>query len=465
MEFAIVDIETTGGSAVYNKIVEIAIVVHNGWEEIERFQTLINPQKYIPNQVTLIHGITNEMVQDAPVFEAVAKEILRLTTNRVFVAHSVNFDYSFVKTEFQNLGIDFNRKKLCTVRLSRQLFAGNKSYSLGNICSHLNIPIYDRHRAMGDAEATALLFARLFEKDVDKSVFKQFLNQRSKEMALPPHLDKKSFDALPMLTGVYFLHDHHGKIVYVGKAKNIKDRVSEHFSGNTHTKARQNFINSIYDVSFEVIGSEFLALLVENEAIKKHFPKFNKSNKTFDLNYGIFQYENQKGFVRLVAAKSGKKDKPLATFNSILEVQNALTKLSIQHGLCLKLNGIIAEKDSICAYTSDFGTKCSICDEKVSIDVYNELVKAVINELNKGKSFIIKTTGRKRDEEGFVLVEQGKFLGYGYVSVEEQITDVEQLKDYLITCYDTQDSQAIIKAHLPKAKLLMTKPTLVYKIN
>jgi DNA polymerase III subunit epsilon len=160
-----------------------------------------------------------------------------------------------------------------------------------------------------------------------------------------------------------------------------------------------------------------------------------------------------------VAAKSGKKDKPLATFNSILEVQNALTKLSIQHGLCLKLNGIIAEKDTICAYTSDFGTKCSICDEKVSIDVYNELVTSALSELNEGKSFIIKTTGRKRDEEGFVLVEQGKFLGYGYVSVEEQITD------YLITCYDTQDSQAIIKAHLPKAKLVMTKPILVYKIT
>lgn len=464
MEFAIVDIETTGGSATYHKIVEIAIIIHNGYEVIDSFQTLINPERYIPANVSLIHGITNEMVEQAPKFFEVAKKIFQMTENRIFVAHSVNFDYSFIKKEFEALGGSFPRKKLCTVRLSKQLIPGHRSYSLGNICGNLGISISDRHRAFGDAEATAKLFTKLVEKDAGFSVIKAFLNRKSKQTSLPPHLEKSSFDRLPSQTGVYYFHDDHGNVIYVGKALNIKERVAEHFSGNTHTKTRQMFLPNIKDVTYEVTGNEFLALLLENESIKKHFPRYNRTNKTFDLNHGIYTYEDQNGYMRALIGKAGKRDKPVTTFKTVSQATTAMLKLSMQHRLCLRLNGLLGSHESKCEYGHSKDEKCLACGPQSDIVKYNRNFQLAMNDLLGNKSYIIKTNGRKMDEEGFVYVEKGKFLGFGYVSRDEQITSPEELKGYLKGCYDTQDSQTIIHSFLKKSVLVTSEPMPVYRL-
>jgi len=122
--YAIVDIETTGGSAAYHKITEICILLHDGNEVIRKFHTLINPEQNIPFNITMLTGITNEMVADAPKFYEVAREIYEITDQAIFVAHNVNFDFSFLKKEFEELGGEFKRQKLCTVRLSRKLLPG-----------------------------------------------------------------------------------------------------------------------------------------------------------------------------------------------------------------------------------------------------------------------------------------------------------------------------------------------------
>jgi DNA polymerase-3 subunit epsilon len=465
LEFAIVDIETTGGSTAYHKICEIAIIIHNGVEVIERFSTLINPKIHISQNVTFIHGITNEMVANSPTFPEVAKKIFQMTENRIFVAHSVNFDFSFIKKEFENLGGEFQRKKLCTVRLSRQLVPGHRSYSLGTICGNMGISINDRHRALGDAEATAMLFTKLFAIDTDKKVLAKFLNQRSKETSLPPHVDKASFDKVPMLTGVYFFHDNHGKIIYVGKAKNLRDRVSQHFSGNTHTKTRQMFLSNIHDVSFEVTGNEFLAYLVENEAIKKHYPRYNRASKSFNLNHGIYVYEDRKGYMRAQIGKAGKRDQPVTTFKTLSEATTELIKVCLEHRLCLKLNGIITEAANKCSYGIEEGNDCPVCNGGIKATHYNKNFTKALSHLTNEKSFVIKTPGRKRDEEGFVMVEKGKFLGFGYVGTDEQISSIDQLKDYLTVCYDTQDSQSIIQSFMDKAKLISSSPMPVYSLK
>src|SRR6476620_118940 len=144
--YAIVDIETTGGYAANNGITEGAIVLHNGKEIEGRYQTLINPFQKIPNYITSLTGINQSMVADAPGFHELAVNIHRLLQDRIFVAHNVNFDYSFLKHHLQSAGLDLNSRKLCTVRLSRQVFPGLKSYSLGNLCRHFEIPIEGRHR-------------------------------------------------------------------------------------------------------------------------------------------------------------------------------------------------------------------------------------------------------------------------------------------------------------------------------
>ena len=156
--YAIVDIETTGGSPVKEKITEIAIYIHDGQKITNEFVTLINPEKNIPYNIIALTGITNEMVASAPKFYEIARDIVELTKDRTIIAHNSTFDYSFIRNEFRSLGYNFQREQLCTVKLSRKLIPGLRSYSLGAICSELGIKITDRHRAAGDALATAKLF-------------------------------------------------------------------------------------------------------------------------------------------------------------------------------------------------------------------------------------------------------------------------------------------------------------------
>ena|SRR5208337_3101177 len=159
--YAIVDIETTGTSYKQGKITEIAIYVHNGKNVVDKFVTLINPECHISYFITKLTNINDEMVAKAPKFYEVAKQIVTITENCIFVAHNVNFDYFFIQEEFNRLGYVFHREKLCTVKMSRKLIPGRRSYSLGNICRDQGIIIQDRHRASGDALATVKLFERL----------------------------------------------------------------------------------------------------------------------------------------------------------------------------------------------------------------------------------------------------------------------------------------------------------------
>lgn len=163
--FSIIDIETTGQSYKNGKITEIAIFQHNGQEITDSYSTLINPEMDIPFFITELTGINNEMVRTAPKFYQVAKKIIEMTTGRTFVAHNASFDYKFIKEEYARLGYDYHRKTMCTVKLSRKLLPGHKSYSLGKLCSELDIKINGRHRAAGDALATAKLFDILVERN------------------------------------------------------------------------------------------------------------------------------------------------------------------------------------------------------------------------------------------------------------------------------------------------------------
>jgi DNA polymerase-3 subunit epsilon len=459
--YAVVDIETTGGNAVYGKIIEIAIVVHDGNKVVETFSSLVNPGVSIPPFITSLTGITNQMVQDAPFFEEIAVRVHRLTENKVFVAHNVNFDYSFIKKEFALLNVDFDRKKLCTVRLSRKLVPGVKRYNLGSICAHLHIPNHDRHRALGDAEATATLLSHLLTCDLATETVKHSLKRNSKEMTLPPHIPRSMYDALPRQHGVYFFYDEQGKVMYVGKATDIKDRVGQHFSGSTHTKTRTLFASSIHDVSYQVTGNELISLLLENEAIKKHYPRYNRSNKSFHLNFGLYQYTDQIGFTRIVIGKAGKRDKPFVAFGTEAEATAHVLGKIYEYGLCLRLCGII-KSNTVCDYEERFGKSCPVCKGEMEVKEYNRQVEEAFSGMSAQNTFLIKTTGRNKEEEGFVMVEKGRFLGYGYISHENTIQDVRDLKEFIQPCYDTQDSQSIIKSFLKKSTLLSQQPIKVY---
>jgi DNA polymerase-3 subunit epsilon len=426
--YAIVDIETTGGHASANGITEIAICIHNGKKVVERYETLVNPQRDIPIYIRALTGISNEMVSTAPLFEDVAHDIYHLLNGKIFVAHNVNFDHSFVRYYLGLAGYDLQCNKLCTVRLSRKIMPGLLSYSLGKLCHHLGIENNSRHRAMGDAEATATLFSLLLQKDKGDHITTA-LKQRSKDQVLPPNLPKADIDKLPMMPGVYYFHDNKGKVIYVGKAKNIRKRVCSHFSGNNSGLQRQEFMRNIYNVSFQECGTELIAFVLEAVEIKRLWPKYNRSLKRFEQGYALYDYIDQRGYVRLAVDKHHKFQVPIYTCNSLFEGYTLLNKLIENFELCPKLC-FIQKNNSECngVHKGD----CA-CTGTMSPDEYNEKVNSAISSLNDAlPTFAIRDEGRSSDEHSCILIEKGRFYGMGYISHYFNVgTDVQQLKQHL----------------------------------
>ncbi|WP_183562686.1 exonuclease domain-containing protein [Mucilaginibacter sp. SP1R1] len=425
--YAIVDIETTGGHASANGITEIAICIHDGKKVVKRFETLVNPHREIPIYISALTGITNEMVQQAPPFEDVAADIYHLIHGKIFVAHNVNFDYSFVRYHLAAAGYDLQCNKLCTVRLGRKILPGLPSYSLGRLCRHLGIDNESRHRAAGDAEATAELFTLLINSDGEGHI-KQALKQNSKEQVLPPNLSKKDVDKLPYTPGVYYFHDQKGKVIYVGKAKNIKKRVSSHFTGNNPGLQRQEFLRNIHQVTFQVCGTELIAFVLEAIEIKRLWPKYNRSLKRFENAYCLYAFEDQRGYVRLAVDKHRKYSDPIYTCHSLLDGYNLLNKLIEAFSLCPKLCFIQKNNDPC---TGAGGSSCA-CEGVESVDDYNQKVNKAIDELKQAlPTYAIRDEGRNGEEHSCILVEKGQFYGMGYISHYFDADNVQQLKSYL----------------------------------
>lgn len=439
--YAIVDIETTGGSAAYHKITEIAILIHDGKRVVDEYQTLINPECGIPIGITTLTGISNEMVVDAPRFYEVAKEIFQMLEGNIFVAHNVNFDYSFIKKGFQDLGGNLNLKKLCTVRLSRKILPGHKSYSLGRLCDGLGIANHARHRAMGDAKATAELMTLLVEND-DQNQIQRFLKRNSGEADLPPYLPKETFENLPESTGVYYFHDEHGKILYIGKANDIKKRVRNHFS-NTDVVYKQGLKDKLYDISYEICGDELIAFLLESAEIKKHFPPFNKAQKFTTAKYGLYHYEDGRGNQRLSIGKSSKGHRPLMSFTSFDRARNYLITLVKTHNLHPELCSLPATMMQYFGYSFKEGTE--------EDDEFNERMLEAIQAIKAdSQTYCLLGAGRNTNEKSIVLIEKGKYCGFGFYEEEQQFETATSVKDIIQQYPDTPDVQRIINQFLEK---------------
>jgi len=436
MLYAVVDIETTGGFAANHGITEIAILIHDGVQVLNRYQTLINPHQAIPIYIQALTGIDNEMVAAAPDFKDVAAEIYDLLHDKIFVAHNVNFDYSFVKHHLYACGFELNSKKLCTVRLSRKIFPGFSSYSLGKLCSSLAIPLTNRHRAEGDATATALLLSLLLEKDIDQLI-SATLKRSSKEQALPPNLQRAELDKLPNTPGVYYFKDQKGKVIYVGKAKQLKKRVCTHFTGHSISLQRQNFLRSIYHIDYQSCGTELMALILEAAEIKKYWPENNRAMKRFEQKYSLYHFEDQNGYIRLGIDKYRKNGTVLHSFNHLLDGHQLLKTLATEHQLCEKLCFIQKQKTACTGHA--IGTCQGACIGKESTAVYNFRVKRAIQHLQDLlPSFALIDKGRDEEEKSCLWIEKGKFYGMGYIAEHTDITDLESIKS-VITPYPSND--------------------------
>ncbi len=418
--FAIVDIETTGGHASSNGITEIAIVLHNGKEIEGKYTSLVNPNVPIPVYVQSLTGITNSMVATAPQFSALAPYIFNLLKGRIFVAHNVNFDYSFVKHHLQEAGFDLTTQKLCTIRTARKLFPGYRKYGLESICRELDIAISHRHRAEGDALATTKLLELLIAKDT-KGEITGMLKGRNAEQYLPPNLNEEIIANLPTTPGVYYFHDKKGKVIYVGKAKNIKQRVTSHFSNNKTTKQKQDFLKNIYTVTHKVCGTELMAAILESIEIRRLWPAFNHSQKKFEQVFALYAYEDARGYWRLVIEKKKKHLQPIHSFGSFLEGRQLLKSLIDRFSLCAKF----------CFLDTSAGPTLVEIRSELPI-TYNKRVNAAIAYLESQlPSFVIREDDEVGDEQSCILVEKGKFTGMGKVPKETEFLTTESVKPHM----------------------------------
>jgi DNA polymerase III subunit epsilon len=434
--YAIVDIETTGGYAAANGITEIAVFITDGKKILERFHTLLNPVYTIPKYVVALTGITNEMVEYERPFGSIAYELFELLNDKVFVAHNVNFDYSFVKYHLAQSGYDLNCKKLCTVRLGRKIIKESPGYGLGKICKHLGIEIEERHRATGDAMATVQLFHYLLKCDTNGHV-QTMLKAKSKEQFLPPNISDQVIKKLPHQPGVYYFHDKKGKVIYVGKAKSLAKRINSHFSNNKPNRQKQEFIKKIYNISYKTTATELMAFILESIEIRKLWPEQNRSQKKFEQAYGLYSFEDRKGYMRLGIEKKKKNIKPLYTFNLLAEGHNLLRKLMYQFELCPKLCFLQSENVP-CQLLAE--RKChGACEQIESAKEYNKRVQECINHLdNELPSFALIDFGLQQQEQSCILMEKGRFYGMGYLPADITISTIDELKSRL-TPYSEND--------------------------
>lgn len=421
-----VDIETTGGYASGNAITEVAIIVFDGESVVDRFETLINPQQPIPYFIQSMTGITDGMVEEAPVFEEVAEKIFSLLNDKVFVAHNVNFDYSFLKHQLLVCGYQLDTPKLCTVRLSRKVFEHFSSYSLGNLCRSLDIVVQNRHRAGGDAEATVQVLTTLLNNGALPHIEKA-LKKSSREQYLPLHLPKEQLEELPQKPGVYYFRNQKGKVIYVGKAKNLRSRVSSHFSHNGTSRQKQEFIRNVYNISYQVCGSELMAAVLEETEIKKLWPMYNVASKQAATQYGLYMFEDRRGYARLAIERKKKHLRPVYTFGLLWDGYKMLWNLIEKHNLSPQLCFVDKSGDHLSAEPYDEPA------------IYNKRVEEALLVLHEAlPSFALLGAGLKDSERGCVLMENGKFYGMGYVPAGMKM-DIDRLKKVL-TPYPDNDN-------------------------
>ncbi|MBE7178495.1 MAG: GIY-YIG nuclease family protein [Mucilaginibacter polytrichastri] len=420
MLYALVDIETTGGHAAAHGITEVAICIHNGEKIIEEYETLINPHQPIPVFIQAMTGITDDMVASAPDFSQVADKIHALLAGKIFVAHNVNFDYSFLKHHLSRFDLVLDEKRLCTVRLGRKIFPGLPSYGLGKICHHFNIGNTARHRAMGDCRAMAELFGMMVEADVNDHIG-QSLKQRSSEYALPTHLPKTDIENLPALTGVYYFHDKKGRIIYVGKAKNLKRRVLSHFVNHRTSPQKQGFMRKINRITFRRTASDLMAHIVEAVEIKRYWPEFNRSQKQFEQSFGLFLYEDQKGYLHIQVGKKVKYSKPVYVVNRRPDAISLLQVLIAEFDLC----------GARCGFSCDNENCCAKEVSAQSAELYNKKVMQALDALRSlNETYAIEDGAPEEENYTRILVESGQF--YGMSSTKVAAVNVDDYKQDLM---------------------------------
>ncbi len=300
----VVDIETTGGRPAGNDITEIGIVHVQNKKIIHQWSSLVKPDYSIPNNIQALTGISDEMVEHAPKFQSLIPLLQKQLEGDVFVAHSVNFDYSFIERAFRECDVAWRMDKLCTIKYARKVFPEVGRYSLANLARELQVSNKNPHRALSDALCAAEVLIHCLHGDYDQKMLHNPKTGLLQRIQIPDNLPREQYDNLPKAHGVYEFKDAHGKPLYIGKANNIKKRVTQHFSNQKESTKYHRLMKECHFLEYTILPNEILALIFEDHKIREHWPALNKSQKKQSLKFGLYAYENGKGEVKWVIQKA-----------------------------------------------------------------------------------------------------------------------------------------------------------------
>lgn len=429
--FAIVDIETTGSYAAANSITEIAVVVSDGLKVINRFDSLVKPDHSIPISIQSLTGIDDNMVADAPSFTEIAGALREILGEHIFVAHNVHFDLSFIQAAFKSEGIDYKPRRLCTVRYSRRIKKGLKSYSLSNLCKHFKLNNEATHRAWGDANVTAKLLHLLLEED-KQGQWQHMIKVNTGELNLPVHLPAKEFHDLPNEPGVYYFYNREGAILYVGKANRLKSRVSSHFTADKSTSRSAAFKREIAHIHYELCGNILQAGLWEDHEIRRLWPPHNRAQKNPKQKFGVFIYPTQSGQSALGINRVNRQQSFLIQFHNLEKARAWVSEKVEQFKLDPKLCGFPQ---------SGSGNN----------EGHEKGIKALLLELKKGKQQrLILLRGRDKQEQGFLQIGSEGFISMGYFPIGQAFKSLEELVPFIKEVNTSATTEGIIRDGLKR---------------
>lgn len=450
MTFAVVDIETNGDRPGAGGIAEIAVRITDGSTVLDRREWLIRPELPVPPFITNLTGIDNDMLRHAPAFSEVAEEVINMLQGHVFIAHNAAFDHTHLKSAFASCGFLFKTRTLCTVRLARRCWPGLKSYSLGNLCAAKGISIQNRHRAGGDADATVLLFHKLVEALGMDALLAG--TAKKNKVSLPAGLD---IEDIPETTGVYQFLNNTGKVLYVGKALNLRKRVLQHFYKGGGGQLLLQEVSAIKTIP---CGNELMALITESAYIRQHWPPYNKADRFKAKPCSICCFSNQDGMPVLALTGQQGSNQSLLRFSTLAAARNALLQLLKTYAICKAYNhssrAQCTQEDCYCHAVED-----------VKRNTHRQRMSALLESLaHPPVQYVLKGPGRSPDEYSCVWVEQSRILAYGYLSRKE-LPQPEQLEEELVTLEDHPSLRAIAMAFTTQAQMqaapyeLMPYPT------
>lgn len=378
--YAFVDLETTGTDASRDCITEIGVVCMDDGVRVAEWSTLVNPGVAIPPEIQTLTGISNAMVRDAPRFAVIAEELRARLQGYVFVAHNARFDYGFLKAAFRELGHRFQADVLCTLRLSRRMFPQYNRHGLDALIARHHLGGEARHRALGDARLIAAFFQKISAQE-NAAHLADVLKQLLKYPARPAHLSEDALEHLPDTPGVYTFTGANRQPLYIGKAKNLRDRVRGHFYADSSNSTDARLASEVHGLEIEETAGEFCALVREIQLIRTSLPLHNLALRRSESNC----------FIRLTGSDHAPTYVPLADFrpteaaglhgpfSSRQAARAALAAIAREHRLCDRAIGLWTGERA--CFSRQIGRCLGLCCDEESAESHHQRMLAAMAPL------------------------------------------------------------------------------------